>query len=369
MYQYKGKNVSLCVTPNHRMFTNTAHTRRCIYTDEFCTAENLFTSSSRRRFVSAGGDWQVPNEPESVEICGEWFRKSDFAYLIGIFVTDGSVNNKGVITITQKKENIVSKIENVLKALKIKHSIYIQRAGVRTFYISRKYLPFFKQFYLKEKRKIPRFIKEWGKIYLNKLLEGMLDGDSDGERRRIILGSKSLVNDIQEICYKIGLSSCYTLAKPHKSFLKSENRYIESKKDCYIVSINTKPYLSVLKYNQSWIDYDGQVNCVTLEKWHTVLVRREGKCVWCGQCDIPYHLTEGYVVGEFDHSAFYDWAAHQKALTIISEYSMPEPDFVAVAAIKISVQMQGGSGKQATEKLFVPRHQYDEYKRRIGWLF
>lgn len=86
-------------------------------------------------------------------------------------------------------------------------------------------------------------------------------------------------------------------------------------------------------------------------------------------CDCPYYQTEGYVVGEFDHAAFYDWAAHQKALTIISEYSMPEPDFVAVAAIKISVQMQGGSGKQATEKLFVPKHQYDEYKRRIGWLF
>lgn len=82
-----------------------------------------------------------------------------------------------------------------------------------------------------------------------------------------------------------------------------------------------------------------------------------------------YQQFQGYVVGEFDHSAFYDWAVHQKALTIISEYSMPEPDFVAVAAIKISVQMQGGSGTQATEKLFVPKHQYDEYKRRIGWLF
>lgn len=87
-------------------------------------------------------------------------------------------------------------------------------------------------------------------------------------------------------------------------------------------------------------------------------------------CDIPYSSTAGYVTGDFDHAEFYKWAMRQKALVLISEYNMPEPDFVAVAQTKVVCTLSAyNNAKTATERLYVPRHQLAEYKRRIGLLF
>ena len=86
-------------------------------------------------------------------------------------------------------------------------------------------------------------------------------------------------------------------------------------------------------------------------------------------CDPPYANTEGYTVGDFDHGTFYQWALSQRGLVVISEYSMP-PEFVTVAQTRTVCTLAANSnGKAAVEKLFVPRHQFDEYKRRTGYLF
>ena len=135
--------------------------------------------------------------------------------MFGIFLTDGCVNNQGIITICQSKPTICKLIEKLLKELNIKFSIYTTK-NFKTYYICRKYLPFFQQFRLKEFRKIPKDILNWDIKYLKELLNGVLDGDSDSERRRIYIGSKTLVDDIQEICYKCGYSSSFKILNPKK---------------------------------------------------------------------------------------------------------------------------------------------------------
>lgn len=158
------------------------------------------------------------------------------------------------------------------------------------------------------------------------------------------------------------MSSSYTIKQPKDSFLKSEKRIIHGKKQYYIVSINHKPFLNVRKENQKMIEYDDTVNCVTLEKWHTVLVRRNGKCIWCGQCDIPYRNTDGYAF-EFDHDAFYDWCEKQTALVVVSEYAMPEERFIRVAS-KEKVQLLNGkgSGRLIEEGLYIPKGQLKQWQ-------
>lgn len=81
-------------------------------------------------------------------------------------------------------------------------------------------------------------------------------------------------------------------------------------------------------------------------------------------CDPPYHGVSGYD-GEFDHATFYDWARRQKALAVISEYSMPS-DFVCVAEFPLRV-LFGRKKERVVERLFVPAHQSAEYARRVGW--
>lgn len=363
MYKYNGKNVDLCVTPNHRMFVSKLHTRKYIYNDEFIKAEDLYKTPSTSRFISSGGIWNNKDDYEFIEICGDKFDKLKFARLFGIFLTDGSVNNQGAITISQSKPKMCELIENLLTDLQIKFSIYETRINSKTYYICRKYLPFFQQFYLKENRHIPKDILNWDVKYLKELLNGILDGDSDDERRRIIIGSKSLVNDIQEICYKCGFSSCYKKVDGKKSWLESENRYINANKPYYLVSVNNKRYLNVIKNNQKYIDYDDIVNCVTLEKWHTVLVRRNGKCIWCGQCDIPYKSTNKYEISkDFDYEKFYSWCERQIELCFISEYSMPKDRFTCIAEIEHRSIICANENQSVIERVFLPNHQAKDYK-------
>ena len=73
MYKYNGKNVDLCVTPNHRMFISKLHTRKHIHNDEFIKAEDLYKMSSTSRFISSGGIWNNKDDYEFIEICGDNF--------------------------------------------------------------------------------------------------------------------------------------------------------------------------------------------------------------------------------------------------------------------------------------------------------
>lgn len=319
MYSYKGKNIDLLVTPEHNLFINNVNSKK----DFFAPAVSIY--SKPFNFISAGGVWNGDNS-EVIEICGITFNKELFAYLLGLFVTDGSVNIQGSITISSSKIKIINKLIACLDALNINYSIYnSKRSEGKIFYISRKFLPFFKQFYLKINRRIPVIFKESSVNVLQKLLEGIVDGDGC-EGRRIYIGSKSLVDDIQEIIYKLGLSSNYTIKKPKTTYLKTENRHIVGKKDYYMISINNKPYLNHFYKNQSFVNYNDMVYCLTLEKWHTVLVRRNGKIIWCGQCDPPYSGFTKYK-DKFNHDDFWQWCrdkVKEEHKVFISEYNAPD---------------------------------------------
>lgn len=77
-------------------------------------------------------------------------------------------------------------------------------------------------------------------------------------------------------------------------------------------------------------------------------------------CDPPYSNTRGYTI-KFDNEHFYTWCRKQKELVIISEYSMPD-DFICVAKKeKRSLMCKDDNTTKKTEKLFVPKHQYQKY--------
>lgn len=80
-------------------------------------------------------------------------------------------------------------------------------------------------------------------------------------------------------------------------------------------------------------------------------------------CDIPYKDTGGYGM-EFDHEAFYDWCEKQTELVLISEYWCPPERFVCIAEFpRTSTFSATNNSKKEIEKVFVPKHQYEAYKR------
>ena len=67
---------------------------------------------------------------------------------------------------------------------------------------------------------------------------------------------------------------------------------------------------------------------------------------------------------DFDHGAFYNWCCSQSELVLVSEYQMPEDRFEPVLSLeKTSLLSQKGADKKVTERLYVPRHQLETYRR------
>lgn len=354
MYSYKGRQLDICVTDDHNIFGSKRITRKKKRVEFLMPAKEFYNSPNEKTFVKAGGNWQG-TKIDSIKIGEEEFNPLLFARLLGIFITDGSVNNQDLITIAQSKKNIVNKIRKLLDELNMDYSEYDTKNG-KIFYISKKYISYFKQFYLKENRKIPENLKNATSDIIEQLIEGIIDGDSDNERRRITLPSINLVNDVQECLYKIGKASNYTVRQPKNSFLKKENRWIKGTKPYYVVSILNTEYPPQYKENVEWLDYDDMVYCITLSKWHTVLTRRNGCTVWMGQCDPHYKNTKQYSKQSIDYDSFYDFLRKlsENNIVLVSEYNMPD-DFKCIwqKERKVLQKSDRVTGEKAIEKLFV----------------
>ena len=356
MFHYTGKHIDLCITDNHNFYYAKNYGRKQHKTEIIDKVSNI-NFNGMRYFVKAGGKW-AGEQRKYFDICGQQISALPFARLLGIFITDGSVSKQGNITISQTKPKIIKIIKELLNQTQIEYSFYSSNNdNGKTFYIHRKYLPYFQQFYLKETQHVPEDIKNSSIDILKAFIEGVLDGDSDNERRKIYTGSKSLADDYQEILYKIGLASNLSTYKPKKSYLKAENRYIQSKKEYYAVSVLKTKYPLIIKDNILWEYYNDMVYCVTLDKWHTVLTRRNGKTVWMGQCDPPYFNTTKYSKGmSIDYTEFWDYMRElsKSNIVFISEEQAPD-DFISIfeKQQQRTVDRNKDNIKISTEKLFV----------------
>lgn len=356
MLEYKGRQLDFCVTPDHKIFYMKKHGRAKKKNEGFMIAKDFSEKCNNCYLIKAGGNWSGTNS-ENFDLCGQPVNFIQFSRLLGIFLIDGSINNQDSITIIQKKPNIQNIIENLLNELKIEHSIYNNKNGSKTYYIHRKYVPFFKQFYLKEHRHIPTEFKNASKEAIQNLIEGILDGDSDQERRKIWLSSKTLVDDIQECLYKIGKASNYSIREPRKSYCALEDRCIQGTMPQYTISILETEYPTCSSENITWVDYDDEVYCVTLEKWHTVLIRRNGKTVWMGQCDPPYQGTKAYGYAnqpKMDYDHFWNWVRElsKDNFVFVSEQSAP-PDFEPVWEQDVVRTTNKKNDFKAVERLYV----------------
>ena len=351
MFYYKSKMLDFSITDDHNMFVNKKVGRARARKDVFIKPKDL--DNYNFQFINAGGIWNGVT-PNKIHVGKFEVDTLLFMYLLGIFFSDGSVNNQKSVTIVQKKPKIIEKIRENLDKLGLPYSEYF-KDGVSTFYLHKSWSVYFEQFYLKKERKIPRYILNFGTDALEKLLDGILDGDSDNERRRVYTGSMTSVNDIQEILYKCGFASNYKIMKPKKSKLSCGRVIVGN--EYYIVNILKTEYLDASEKNAHFVDEEKDVYCVTLEDWHTVLTRQNGTVVWMGQCDPPYKGTTEYKDSGFDHDKFYDWCREQakKNIIFVSEYDAPD-DFECVWSqeVKSSLSANGvcGGSKKSIEKLF-----------------
>ena len=79
----------------------------------------------------------------------------------------------------------------------------------------------------------------------------------------------------------------YSLRKTKGKNVKHSNGEYTTNHDIWVVS-ECNGQTSILDpktgIKKSIVDYGRMTYCVELPEWHTLLVRRNGKVTWCGNC-------------------------------------------------------------------------------------
>lgn len=129
--------------------------------------------------------------------------------------------------------------------------------------------------------------------------EGLWDGllNSDGSIQpnstRFDSTSKILINQVQQLLLHLGISA--NLLKT-KELSKINNNW----SDCYTLSINKKspkPHVNKLRSNSevTWTNYTGNIYCAEVPN-HTLYVRRNGKAVWSGNSTYEHAVITVQIV-------------------------------------------------------------------------
>lgn len=229
-------------------------------------------------------------------------RIENMAKFIGVYLAEGSMQVKGYsIAISQSKNSKRRKeIEEIIKSLGFSYSIskegdfsinsvqlvtYMKSMGLIGLKCDKKY--------------IPEFFKEQDDIILKSLIHGFALGDGSWHKRTgqlsLFTTSKQLADDLQEVIIKSG-KVANILTRKSKGTVGID-KYIRNH-DTYCISIReSKTNYFVDKRVFKKEAYEGLVWDVEVEEWHTLLVRRNGKPFFSGNCgrfgypSLPLEIT------------------------------------------------------------------------------
>jgi len=293
MVKVSGRHIDLLVTPNHRMFVSVNKGANIWDEYKLLPAEEILDKKvkykkdcvwkgQRVEFFELPSVIYKINQHRTEERDAIKIPMDDWLEFFGYYISEGycKYNEKKPeysVVIAQSPEK-KERIEQCLKRLPFKFSYKDGK-----FYINSKQLAsYLKQFGKAEDKFIPSWMKQLASDQLKILLNALMYGD--GHRNQYYTKSKKLADDIQEIAFKIGFSADISYWSNRKSPI-------------YCVGIqktNIRPTAGEKRIGIDWnlanhelVDYRGMVYCCEVPKYHIIYVRRNGKAVWSGNCEIP----------------------------------------------------------------------------------
>jgi len=305
---FKTNKVDLMVTPNHKLFVK--------YMGGYKNAKwKLIRADEVKSAIKMkkNGIWKGKEEeffvlPSTKQSNGHYIKKIPekkipmdiWLKFFGLYLAEGSATivqlKNGKSYKTQLCHFNNNNLDEIEKELSKYFSICRYKESGKFVINNKQLTEYLKQFGCAWQKFIPKEIKQLSSRQLKILLDWYMKGDSDG--RRIYTSSKKLVDDIQEIALKIGISADYTIRKNKKKGYIG-NREIHCKHTQYIISINKtqnepEVYQKRKKIKvKEIVPYRGKVYCVEVPKYHTLYVRRNGKAVWCGNTRTWHRLACG----------------------------------------------------------------------------
>jgi hypothetical protein len=132
---------------------------------------------------------------------------------------------------------------------------------------------------------IPYEIKQLNPSMLRKLIASAVKGDGriNNKGREYATTSKRLADDMQEIVLKAGYRSTVYVEKREGLPYKINDNYGIARYDMNIVGISDPK--NVWYPVPERVKYEGKIVCVTLESNNNIMVRRNGRPIWSGNCE------------------------------------------------------------------------------------
>ena len=314
MYRLVTPQLDLKVTPNHKNLVDITNDKHHI-PDKFELVEvsKLF---GRRAVYKKNGIWLAEQSdkpfelPGYVEKCGqhghgvknvpsEFKDPETFLPLLGIWLAEGSVYVKGGdfrVMITQKVPEKCVKLEKILD-----ESGYKWHVNGHNYVILDKHLALYlKQFGKSYQKFIPPAVFEYPAELQRKLFDGMMlgDGSTSKSGRPICYTTTSthLADDFSRLCLNIGYAAnTNKTVSVTPSWSEKKQRYIYPRRPSYRVSVVTKKLLPKVhfhnkpnesRHQEYWEEFEGRVYCCTVEEYHTLYVRRNGRPCWSGNSTV-----------------------------------------------------------------------------------
>lgn len=347
MYHIHNVRNDLMITENHNILYQ--NITRKGWTD-FKLEEVSKVEFNGSKRMNAGCNW---NGNDVQEIDG--IRSDLFCKVLAYYLADGSVHDNTSIKIAQQNNDWMY---DELKELPFNVKRYEDKIIIR----SKEFRDYCKQFGTCIEKYVPEIVKALSKELINIFLMAYAKTDgsikqskpfgSYASQDEIVLftTSNKMASDLGELILKAGYRPSYYLQKSKGREVEFKNGKYTINNDIWRIRLCKQTNIRLSNLTVDLIDYNDYVYCVEVPEYNTLLVRRNGKVIWSGNCR---HTISVYV----------DELARKEELESDIEYSnrpFKEPT-------KKDKSLDAYNAEQEKKrKLNANRRQYENYKFTFG---
>jgi hypothetical protein len=294
MHHFTGSSFDLMTTSDHNHFFIENGGKK----DQFFLDNYESFKDSDISFVNRPKEnrWFPANNTPTEKTIGEYTMGfSDYCQLMGWYLSEGCCFDKkerpnlSVLSIRQYEGEHLEEVRKLIEKIFGKKPHGKNRADL---YIDRETGAFFQQFGHSREKYIPEDILDADIGNIEKFFYTFLKGDGSEEkiqrpngglryRRRFSTSSPALRDGLSELIIKLGYRPKISVIKPKPT--RHRNGVYTAKGNQYIISVNKSEFTPLSNLKVSEVEVKNEmVYDVTLEKYHTLFVRRNGYfCISC----------------------------------------------------------------------------------------
>lgn len=303
--------VSFAATPEHTLWYRTAKR-----TELRRGRVGEVTSEHNQVWVPRNGTWTdgdapeprefVPTNTKGPKVPTLRFSPEDWAEFLGWYVTEGHLGinkEKNLIGITQKIPANQKRIEALLYRIGAKWS----RPDGRHYRFSNGALAD----YLREHcgrlaagKRLPREVFDYTPQLRRLLLDTLVDGDGshypdEHGKMLFVTTSRQLWDDVSELATRCGLTATSGTTPRTKFYGRTKTVVPVDGEVTYRLSITDRRGRDreIRRDDVHREHYTGKVHCLTVDPWHTIIIRYRGRVSVTGNTE--YHFIGWDELGEF----------------------------------------------------------------------